>query len=126
MYDGGKILTGLAIGLLLFTLPFWYGAAFSDHVKPNPEKPTQYTSCVKSTEYMRANHMDLLNEWRDEVVRDRDRVFTAEDGRKFNKSLTDTCLACHKSKKKFCDECHNYMSVKPYCWDCHINPEEVR
>jgi len=33
-------------------------------------------------------------------------------------------MHCHSNKKKFCDECHNYMAVKPFCWDCHIQPRE--
>jgi hypothetical protein len=39
-------------------------------------------------------------------------------------SLQNGCMRCHSNKKKFCDECHNYMAVKPYCWDCHIQPKE--
>ena len=38
------------------------------------------------------------------------------------KSLTLECLSCHSNKDKFCDECHEYLKVKPYCWDCHIIP----
>ena len=38
-------------------------------------------------------------------------------------SLQNECMRCHSNKKKFCDECHNYMAVKPYCWDCHIAAE---
>jgi hypothetical protein len=26
------------------------------------------------------------------------------------------------SKKQFCEECHTYASVKPYCWECHVVP----
>ena len=29
--------------------------------------------------------------------------------------------ACHANKAEFCDRCHNYAAVKPYCWDCHID-----
>jgi hypothetical protein len=40
-------------------------------------------------------------------------------------SLSNTCLDCHSNKAEFCDRCHNYASVSPYCWDCHIdNPKE--
>jgi hypothetical protein len=39
-------------------------------------------------------------------------------------SLTNTCLDCHPNKDTFCDRCHNYMAVSPYCWDCHIVPEQ--
>jgi hypothetical protein len=33
-------------------------------------------------------------------------------------------MACHTSKKEFCDRCHDYTSVTPYCWDCHLAPVE--
>jgi hypothetical protein len=33
-------------------------------------------------------------------------------------------MECHSNKTKFCDQCHNYMGVAPYCWDCHIAPKE--
>ena len=31
------------------------------------------------------------------------------------------CLDCHKNKSNFCDKCHDYMGVKPYCWECHAD-----
>ena len=30
---------------------------------------------------------------------------------------------CHTDKAEFCDRCHNYAGVNPYCWDCHTVPE---
>jgi hypothetical protein len=38
--------------------------------------------------------------------------------------LQNTCLNCHNNKSKFCDQCHNYAEVTPYCWECHIEPKE--
>jgi hypothetical protein len=40
-------------------------------------------------------------------------------------SLTRTCLDCHSNKAEFCDRCHTYMAVDPYCWDCHVEPKEA-
>jgi hypothetical protein len=37
-----------------------------------------------------------------------------------------TCLECHSNKTKFCDQCHNYLDVQPYCWDCHLVPKESK
>ncbi len=71
------------------------------------------------------NHMDLLNEWRDTVVRKGERRYVSASGRAFDMSLTRTCMSCHTSKKEFCDSCHNYLAVVPYCWDCHVEPKEV-
>jgi hypothetical protein len=38
---------------------------------------------------MRTSHMQLLNEWRNAVVRDADRMYVGKDGRKFNMSLSN-------------------------------------
>jgi hypothetical protein len=32
-------------------------------------------------------------------------------------------MDCHSNKKEFCDTCHDYSSVTPYCWSCHIEPK---
>lgn len=124
MYDGGKIITGLIIFIALVSFPIWYtGAMGKAGVKPEPQTPETETKCVESKEYMKAWHMDMLDEWRDEVVRDGNRVYTATDGEKHEMSITNNCMKCHTNKEKFCDECHNYVGVSPYCWDCHIEPK---
>jgi hypothetical protein len=70
--------------------------------------------------------MDLLMTWRDQVVRENVRTFVAPDGKTYAMSLTKTCMKCHASKADFCDKCHDYVAVKPYCWDCHIDPSLVQ
>ena len=80
-------------------------------------------NCVLDTEYMRSSHMDLLNTWRDEYVREGLKMHKAPDGKEYIKSLTNTCLKCHQNKSEFCDRCHDYVGVSPYCWDCHVVPE---
>ena len=77
-------------------------------------------------EFMRAEHMQILNNWRDAVVRDGDRDQIIISGQKYDKSLQNGCMKCHSNKKDFCDKCHNYVAVKPYCWDCHIAPKEKK
>jgi hypothetical protein len=72
---------------------------------------------------MRREHMQLLNEWRDEVVRTGGRVYVAADGQRYEKSLTRTCLGCHQSKANSCDRCHDYLDVQPQCWQCHVDPK---
>ncbi len=123
MYDSPKVLLGLVIFLVLITFPIWYNIAggTADYV-PELEEAVKGDACVAETAYMRSSHMDLLNEWRDDVVRRADRVHTAPDGKKYNKSLTSTCLDCHSNKEGFCDKCHDYLKIEPYCWDCHIVP----
>jgi len=124
MYDAGKILPGLALFLVLATAPIWYNVA-SGHeaIAPEIEKPKDATQCVEDTDFMRREHMQLLSEWRDDVVRRGDRVHVTPDGRRYEKSLTHTCLGCHQSKANSCDRCHDYLDVKPYCWECHVDPK---
>jgi len=125
MYDGGKIIAGLVIFLGLITFPVWSNIADGDaDFVPQPKIITEATNCVAPVEYMRSSHMDILNEWRDLVVREGKRVYVAFDGKEHEMSLTNTCLDCHSNKAEFCDQCHNYVGVKPYCWDCHNEPKE--
>ena len=75
--------------------------------------------CIENTEFMKSSHMQMLDQWRLDVVRYGDTTYTATDGQTYDKSLDDTCLNCHSNKEEFCDKCHTYEGVEPYCWDCH-------
>ena len=123
MNDKNMIITGLVVFILIFTFPFWYNMGKAAPV-PEPkltEKAKAAKTCVRSTEYMRAEHMQLLDVWRDTVVRDAKRVYVNEStGKSYNMSLSNTCIDCHSNKEDFCDKCHTYASADPYCWDCHI------
>lgn len=126
MYDASKIVAGLAVFAVLATSPLWYNqisaAPADEPVLQAP--PNGATQCVEATEYMRASHMDLLNQWRDEVVRTGQRDYvSSSSGKVFDMSLSRTCLDCHSNKAEFCDACHTYMAVSPYCWDCHVEPK---
>jgi len=128
MYDAGKIIVGLVIFLVLVTSPLWYNLVSGSPVTaPELQYPTNSTQCVEATDYMRSSHMDLLNDWRDAVVREgrRDHVSTLT-GKTYDMSLSLTCMDCHDNKAQFCDACHTYMAVTPYCWDCHVEPKEVQ
>ena len=48
------------------------------------------------------------------------------DHRRYYKSLSGTCMSCHDDKAGFCDKCHDYLGVQPYCWDCHVEPKGDR
>lgn len=127
----GLIIPGLAIFAIGITFPFWYG-------KGKPAAPPELSldtpaiaaltekRCVEDTAFMRANHMKLLQAWRDESVREGLRHYTAKDGRVFEKSLTGSCIRCHENKEQFCDRCHNYVDASPSCFDCHVVPGEVK
>ena len=81
--------------------------------------------CVRETrEEMRENHMQILNGWRNDVVRGGGfKMEKPIGGVTYQKSLTLTCLGCH-SKTSFCTKCHDYSGVRHDCWDCHVDPEE--
>ncbi len=128
MYDSGKILVGLIIFIGLFTAPIWLDIASGESSnKPDIILPADENikECVANTEYMRTSHMDLLNEWRDKVVREGVRTFKTSSGKEYEMSLTNTCTSCHSNKNEFCDRCHNYLDVNPYCWDCHVEPPKT-
>jgi len=125
MYDAGKILTGLLLFLCLITSPIWYNlAAGKADTKPDPKLPAQEKECVAARDVIVATHMSLLNTWRDKVVRGADREYVTAGGKVFPLSLSEGCMKCHANKAEFCDACHNYVAVSPYCWDCHVEPKE--
>jgi hypothetical protein len=125
MHDGGKIIVGLAVFFILVTVPFWSNLISGEAAQvPDPKIITEEKECVAPTEYMRSSHMALLNEWRDLVVREGNRVYVSASGKEYPMSLTNGCLGCHSNKAEFCDACHNYLRVNPYCWDCHLESKE--
>ena len=133
MYDGGKILGGLVVFAALAGFPFWYSFAETPadrdgdgtpDYKAVPRLPPSDSGCIEATEYMRAHHMELLHQWRDDVVRGQNRTYHAmKDGQTWDKSLSRTCMSCHTDQQAFCGECHDFMGVAPTCWGCHVQPE---
>ncbi len=124
MYDKGKIIIGIIIFIAIFTIPFWYSTLVTGDAEEVPDiviAPEAGDQCIEDVDYMRAKHVDLLNTWRDDVVRGADREYVSEEyGVTYDKSLTDTCLEqCHTNKSDFCDQCHTYVNVEPGCWECH-------
>jgi hypothetical protein len=127
MSDKGVIVVGLIIFVGLVTFPFWYTrtAAGGDTLAaPDVELPTDATQCVEDKPFMIAHHMELLNQWRDAVVRQGEAEYTSRAfGTHYEMSLTRTCLRCHSNGQTFCDRCHTYADVHPRCWDCHVEPK---
>ena len=126
MRDRGRILVGLALFVALVTFPFWSRLAASgegETAQPELVYPADANNCVEDTPFMTANHMDLLNRWRDYVVRSGVLTYTSTTtGEEYLMSLTKTCLDCHESRDDFCTRCHDYANVEPTCWDCHVQP----
>jgi hypothetical protein len=128
MYDRGKVIIGLVVFLLLVGVPIWYNRAAGRSEEPlKLQVGTDAKACVESKEFMKASHMILLQNWRNEVVRQNERIYQASDRKRYVKSLSRTCLGCHTDKTQFCDKCHGYMGVAtPPCWDCHVAPKEKK
>ncbi len=80
--------------------------------------------CVLPAEQMKRQHMKILKHRRDQTM-----YFGVRGG----KESFMACLTCHavkgedgkpvtvKSEKHFCRVCHDYVAVKPDCWDCHVS-----
>ncbi len=119
MSDKGTIVAALVVFLALVTFPIWSNLASGEKAPLELRYPHEGGSCVEDTVYIRTSHMNLLRDWRDEAVRDGDRIYTASDGRRYDKSLSGTCLSCHVEKEAFCDRCHDYVGATIYCWECH-------
>jgi len=126
---------GLVVAIVVLTLPFWYalGQRVMGQSDPAPSvpKPTNSEHCIEND--MRARHMEVIDEWRNEVVREgTTERYESKDypGESFERSLTKTCLMqCHATaetgegatvQERFCNECHAYANVRPNCWDCHL------
>jgi hypothetical protein len=124
MYNKGTIIPGLVIFIVFVTFPLWYNGLNVGTV-PKPDLPVGQKECVAPAAEMRDNHMKLLNEWRDAVLRDNDRVNVKVGGKEYRKGLQMACMQCHTDKEKFCDSCHTYAAVQPSCWDCHLTPAEA-
>jgi hypothetical protein len=125
MYNKGLIISGLIIFGLLVTFPVWFNRLDAGPM-PKPELPPGgEKQCVAPAAEMRDTHMQLLNEWRDDVLRNSDRVAVTVDGKEYRKGLQTACMQCHSNKEKFCDSCHDYAAVQPTCWDCHLSPVEA-
>ncbi len=121
-------------GLLLFTVVVLSPVLWNAFKTPTPPEPVLSAKakaagyCVLAKDQMKAGHMQILDVWRDAVVRQGERVYKSTNGKEFNMSLSsgeNSCIGCHTSKVEFCDKCHNYTSVRPYCWDCHNAPKEA-
>ena len=83
--------------------------------------------CVADTDFMRRNHMTLLEHQRDRTV---------QEGIRTDRFSLKKCLTCHavngpdarpvsfKSPKFFCNSCHVYVAVKIDCFECHASRPE--
>lgn len=108
-----------AVIVVIIFLPLGYSVVGSvipkgaDDTELFLERPDpKYDRCVKETEYMRYHHWELLRGIREEVVRYGKR----------GDIVLDNCRNCHTSRERFCNECHNAVSLTPDCFECHYYP----
>ncbi len=84
--------------------------------------------CVADTDFMRRNHMKMLDHKRDDTV---------HEGIRTKQFSLKECVACHavkgpdaqpvtsKSPQHFCRVCHDYAAVKIDCFECHASRPEA-
>lgn len=125
MYNTGKVLIGIIVFIVFFTIPFWLNLG-KVKALPKPELPKEEKKCIEDTDYMKAYHMKLLHDWRTKKIRKMQVYHINQEGKLYIMSLQRTCMKCHTSKEKFCDRCHEVVVTHPDCWKCHIAPEEVK
>jgi hypothetical protein len=107
-----------AIPLLIVLLPLGYSVVSSVAQVGDPpevflEMPDpKHEECVRDTAYMRFHHWELLRGVREEIVRYGNR---GDVGLK-------KCQECHTSRERFCDRCHDAVSMSPDCFGCHYYP----
>lgn len=123
-----NIVVGILVFVLVMTAPIWMNfgkGSGNSAVDVSLDTPTinalDEKQCIYDTEYMRENHMEILHQWKVQVVRDGNRVMVTPDGREFEMSLQNTCLDCHSNYDEFCEKCHNANGIDPNCWTCHTN-----
>ena len=129
MYKPAKIIVGLIIFVAIITFPIWSNFG-NDGTTPDMElsldtpviNAMEDPHCIYDTDYMRENHMKILNDWKVEVVRNGNYMVVGDDGQEYLASLQNTCFDCHSNYEEFCLVCHEYSNVDPSCWNCHIEP----
>lgn len=116
---GGMNTRVVVLVVLIILLPFGYSfvsyvlAQGGQHPQPFLERPDEeYKECVRETRYMRFHHWELLRGIREEVVRYGSRGEIGLSG----------CKKCHTSRERFCNRCHDAVSMTPDCFECHYYP----
>ncbi len=95
---------------------------------PLIELPTNAQQCIRPTDVMRRDHMELLKHKRDQTMR---------QGIRTKDASLQGCVDCHSKKDdkgvaipvnaegQFCSTCHQYTAVKLDCFECHRTTPDV-
>lgn len=113
-------LKSAALGILVALSPLVSAGGASGVPAPVIQKG-QGDKCVEDTQYMRRNHMEVLEHHRDKTMR---------EGIRTKQHSLKNCIECHATpdasgqrtvlgKDHFCQSCHTYAAVKIDCFQCH-------
>ncbi|MDH5679752.1 MAG: hypothetical protein OEZ28_14200 [Nitrospinota bacterium] len=110
----GLLAVALFFAVLAFPLIYNGASAVTGMGKGSPVlEKGKGEKCVKETDWMRRNHMNMLKHTRDDSVR---------DGVPAGESGLAGCVSCHPKRGEFCDSCHSFVGASPECWRCHHYP----
>ena len=125
MYNRRYIIPGIGAFIIACLFPFLLNIASGPYERPALVLPADAKECIEPVAFMRSEHMQILNEWRDAAIREDTRSYTASTGKIWEASLQNTCMSCHTNRQAFCGTCHDANSVRTDCWSCHIEPEAL-
>jgi hypothetical protein len=117
----GSWLKSAALGILVAMSPLVTASGGASGVPKPVIQKAKGDKCVEDTDYMRRNHMKLLNHHRDK---------TMHEGIRTRQHSLKNCIDCHASpdasgketvlgKDHFCQSCHSYAAVSIDCFQCH-------
>lgn len=117
-----KVAAALALFVGLGTAAFGGQAPSVGKGIEGSAKADSLKSCVRPTDWMRRNHMELIEHQRD---------LTVHEGIRIQKDSLANCIDCHSrkddkgqpvpvdAKGEFCQSCHGFAAVAPSCFQCH-------
>jgi hypothetical protein len=120
----GLLLLSLMLGLAVANPPTKAGKSVE-----GSSKAEKGESCVRPTDWMRRNHMELIQHSRD---------LTVHQGIRVKKDSLANCVDCHSRQDEhhqavpvnapgeFCDGCHSYTAVNITCFQCHATVPETK
>lgn len=109
------------LGILVALSPLATAGDSSSGVPKPVIQKGEGEKCVEDTDYMRRNHMKVLNHHRDDTMR---------KGIRTKQHSLKNCIECHATpdqsgqrtvlgKDQFCQSCHSYAAVQIDCFQCH-------
>jgi [DsrC]-trisulfide reductase subunit J len=118
----GRALTAILLAGALAALAGCSSKAEVTTAVQGSAKAAKLTQCVRPTDFMRRNHMELIKH---------QRGITVHEGIRATKYSLAGCIDCHvqydaqgrpvpvNAPGQFCDRCHERLAVELDCFDCH-------